>query len=155
MLAENGLAVLVEMKQALPTARCVLLASRDESEQAVQAIKLGVAGYLLKDADLDELLRGIRAAFQGEIAHHPVATQQLISAYRALPGSEQGVADLTPAELRVLTLLTRGLSNRGLASELGVSEGTINTHIRHILEKLALKTRLQAALYARKHLLAA
>jgi DNA-binding NarL/FixJ family response regulator len=151
MPAKDGLTVLIEIKQALPAARCLMLTSFNESEQMLRAIRSGAAGFLLKDAGIDELLRAIRAVYRGEGALHPAATQQLIKAYRAFPGVEHGVDDLTPAELRVLKLLTRGLSNRQLATELRVSERTITTHIRHILDKLGMENRVQAALYACEH----
>jgi DNA-binding NarL/FixJ family response regulator len=151
MPAKDGLEALVEIKQALPAARCLMLTSFNESEQVLQAITSGAAGFLLKDAGPDDLLRAIRAVYRGEGALNPAATQQLIKAYRTLQGGGHGVDDLTPAELRVLKLLTRGLSNRQLAAETGVSERTVTTHIRHILDKLAMENRVQAALYAREH----
>jgi DNA-binding NarL/FixJ family response regulator len=128
-----------------------MLTSFNESEQVLRAIKAGAAGFLLKDVGTDELLRAIRAVYWGEGALYAAATQQLITAYRAFPGMAHGVEDLTPAELRVLILLTRGLSNRQLAAEAGVSERTVSTHIRHILDKLGVENRVQAALYAREH----
>jgi DNA-binding NarL/FixJ family response regulator len=84
-----------------------------------------------------------------------MAMQRLINAYQALQGSGFGGNDLTPAELRVLKLLARGLSNRELAAELGVSVRTVTTHIGHILDKLGVENRVQAALYAREQGLAA
>src|SRR5690348_375240 len=114
MPAKDGLAALLEIRQVLPAAHCLMLTSFDESEQVLQAIKLGAAGFLLKDAGPEELLRAIRAVYHGEGALAPAATRQLINAYQAHDGSERRGAELTPSEVRVLKLLTRGLSNREL-----------------------------------------
>jgi DNA-binding NarL/FixJ family response regulator len=147
----DGIQALIELKQALPTACCLMLTSFDDAEQVLQAIRAGAAGFLHKDAGPDELLRAIRAVYRGEGALNAAATRQLINAYQVLEGGEHHEAKLTLAEVEVLKLLAKGLSNRELANELGVSVRTISTHVRHILDKLGAQNRVQAALYAREH----
>jgi DNA-binding NarL/FixJ family response regulator len=151
MPVKDGIEALAEIKEALPAARCLMLTSFDDPEQVLQAIRAGAAGFLHKDAGPDELLRAIRAVYRGEGALNAAATRQLINAYQILEGAESQDVKLTAAEVEVLKLLTKGLSNRELANELGVSVRTISTHVRHILDKLGAQNRVQAALYAREH----
>jgi DNA-binding NarL/FixJ family response regulator len=151
MPVKDGIEALIEIKEALPAARCLMLTSFDDPEQVLQAIRAGAAGFLHKDAGPDELLRAIRAVYRGEGALNAAATRQLINAYQILEGAESQDVKLTAAEVEVLKLLTKGLSNRELANELGVSVRTISTHVRHILDKLGAQNRVQAALYAREH----
>jgi DNA-binding NarL/FixJ family response regulator len=152
MPQKDGVTALLEIKQALPAIRCLMLTSANDSQQVLQAIKAGAAGCLLKDVGPDELLRAIRAVYHGEGALDPATTRQLIDAVQSHQGTPPvHEAKLTAAEVRVLRLLTRGLSNRELANQLGVSERTVTTHIRHILHKVGAQNRVQAALYARDH----
>lgn len=152
MPEKDGLSALADIKQQLPTARFLMLTSFFDPEEVLEALRLGADGFVLKDAGVDELIRAIRAVSHGDSALNSAATHQLVRAYQASQHAQHDdIADLTPSELRVLALLTRGLSNRQLAKELGVSVRTVTTHIRHILEKLSLDNRVQAALYAREH----
>jgi DNA-binding NarL/FixJ family response regulator len=150
MPEKDGMAVLPELARAAPGVHCLMLSGFGDLDLVLQAIKLGAAGYVLKDAGMDELLRAIRAISRGESALDPVVTARLIKVHQELQQGDHGIKDLTPAEVGVLKLLTRGLSNRGLAAELGVSVRTVTTHIRHILDKLGVDNRVQAALYARE-----
>jgi RNA polymerase sigma factor (sigma-70 family) len=95
-----------------------------------------------------DVVQAIRAVYHGGSALDPKTTEHLIRAYQTRHTLAQERDGLTAAERRVLKLLARGLSNRELAKELGVSERTVTTHVRRILDKLALKNRVQAALYA-------
>jgi len=150
MPVKDGLTALVEIKQALPAARCLMLTGSNDSQPMLQAMQLGAAGHLVKDGGMDAVLRAIRAVYHGDGALDPATTQQLITAYRARQTAARPDDDLTVAELRVLKLLTRGLSNRQIAAELGVSVRTVTSHIGHILAKLGVQNRVQAALYARE-----
>jgi DNA-binding NarL/FixJ family response regulator len=151
MPLKDGVTALLEIKQALPAIRCLMLTSVNDSQEVLQAIKAGAAGCLLKDVGPDELLRAIRAVYHGAGALDPATTRQLIDAVQSHQGTPVHEAKFTAAEVRVLRLLTRGLSNRELANQLGVSERTVTTHIRHILHKVGAQNRVQAALYARDH----
>jgi DNA-binding NarL/FixJ family response regulator len=155
MPGKDGLTVLREIKQALPEARCLMLTATVDPSQVLQAVQAGAVGYLLKDASPDDLLGAIRAVYAGQGALSPAATRQLIDAYHAFPGAERPDVVLTPSERRVLGLLARGLSNQEIANNLGVSVRTVTTHVQHILDKLGVENRVQAALYAREHGLSA
>jgi DNA-binding NarL/FixJ family response regulator len=154
MPRKDGLAVLPEIRRAAPGARCLMLSGFGDLDLVLQAVRLGAAGFVLKDAGMAEVLRAIRAVYHGQSALDPVVTGQLIEAYRERQDAKHGISGLTPAEVGVLRLLARGLSNRELAAELGVSVRTVTTHIRHILDKLGVPNRLQAALFARERGLA-
>jgi DNA-binding NarL/FixJ family response regulator len=151
MPVKGGLEALVEIARSLPGARCLMLTTAEESDQLLQALRFGAMGFLLKDASTAELLRAIRTVYHTGSALDPAATRQLLRAAQARLASGRAGAHLTRTERAVIRLLSRGLSNRQLADELEVSERTIATHIQHILDKLALKNRAQAALYARTH----
>jgi DNA-binding NarL/FixJ family response regulator len=151
MPGKDGLAALPEIMRAAPGTRCLMLSGFSDLDLVSQAIKLGAEGFVTKDAGMDEVLRAIRAVYRGQSALDPTVTGRLIEAYRERQDAEHGIRGLTPTEVWVLRLLTRGLSNRALARELGVSVRTVSTHIGHILHKLGAKSRVQAALYAREH----
>src|SRR5690348_4913141 len=96
MPVKDGLTALVEITRALPAARCLMLTGFDDPEQMLQALKGGAAGYLVKEASPEELLRAIRAVYHGEAALAPSATRQLIDEYQALQDSGHRDAVLTP-----------------------------------------------------------
>jgi DNA-binding NarL/FixJ family response regulator len=148
---QDGLAVLPEIRRAAAGAHCLILSGISDLDLVVRAVRLGAAGFVLKGAGIDEVLRAIRAIHRGQSALDPLVTGQLIKAYQEFRAAEQGSSGLTPAELGVLKLLTRGLSNGELAAELGMSERAVSGHLRHILDKLGVANRLQAALLAREH----
>jgi DNA-binding NarL/FixJ family response regulator len=147
----DGLAALSEIKQMLPEARCIMLSDLADAEQVVQAVKAGAEGFLLKDVDPDDLLDAIRAVYMGQDALSPAATRQLMDAYQTYPVAPGQDGTLTPAEFRVLRLLAQGLSNGEIGSALGVSARTVSSHVQHILDKLGVHNRVEAALYARDH----
>jgi DNA-binding NarL/FixJ family response regulator len=151
MPGKDGLTALLEIKQTLPAAHCVMLTSFDEAQLVLQAVKSGAEGFLLKDISPDELLRAIRAVYAGHGALGPAATRQLIHAYQTFPAAQPAGATMTPSELQVLKLLGRGSSNREIGRELGISIRTVTTHVRHIMDKLGVQNRVQAALYAREY----
>jgi DNA-binding NarL/FixJ family response regulator len=151
MPVKDGLTALREIKQTVPGARCIMLTGFDDPEHVLQAIEAGADGFLAKQGDLDDLLQAIRMVHAGQGALAPAAARQLITAYQVRTGAVPAAAALTPAELQVLRLLTNGSSNQKIASDLGVSVRTVATHVQHILDKLGLQNRVEAALYAREH----
>ena len=124
----------------------VAMTSYSEVHQIRGALEAGASGYLLKDADAEEVVSGIRRAHHGEMPLGSAVSRQLARALRA-PGSA-GVDALTTRERQVLVLVAAGLSNRELAHRLSISERTARTHVSSILDKLGLRSRTQAALYA-------
>ena len=135
----------------LLTQRCagvavVAMTSYSEADRIRGALEAGAAGYLLKDAEADEVVDGIRKAHHGQMPLGPAISRQLA---RALSAPDRAAHDaLTAREHEVLLLLAAGLSNREIATRLSISERTARTHVSSILDKLALRSRTQAALYA-------
>ena len=114
-------------------------------EQIATAIESGALGYLLKDTSGDELLRAIRDVAQGELTLHPAVARRLLRAERK--PAEPVEDPLTARESEVLALLAEGLSNQEIAARLVMSVRTVGTHVSHILKKLQLASRTQAALF--------
>jgi DNA-binding NarL/FixJ family response regulator len=125
----------------------VALTSFAEEERVHGALAAGATGYLLKDADADEVAAGVRAAHRGELRLDPTVARRLMTSLRAAP-REDVTKQLTSRELDVLRLVGAGQANKEIAAELGISERTARTHVSNILGKLGLNSRTQAALWA-------
>jgi DNA-binding NarL/FixJ family response regulator len=125
----------------------VALTSFGEPERVQRALEAGASGYLLKDADADEVAAAIRAAHRGELQLDPAVARRLMSTLReeSRPHSR---AELTPRELDVVTLVGEGKANKEIARQLGIGERTARTHVSNILRKLGLTSRTQLALWA-------
>ena len=126
----------------------VVLTSFSDSERIVAALDAGAIGYLLKDAEPDDLLEGVRAAARGESPLHPRAARQLLTARSAQRG---GQVDLTPREAEVLGLVRQGLANKQIARRLGISERTVKAHLTSTFQRIGVADRTQAALWAERH----
>ncbi|MFG2668698.1 response regulator [Streptomyces sp. NPDC048387] len=130
-----------------------VLTTFDLDEYVVEALRAGASGFLLKDAPAHELVQAIRVVAAGEAMLAPSITRRLLDKYAGhLPSGEESVPDalgtLTEREVEVLKLVARGLSNAEIAADLFVSETTVKTHVGHVLTKLGLRDRVQAAVYA-------
>lgn len=147
MPGTGGLEVLRQAAELDLDTRIVVLTSFAETDQVLPAVRAGAAGYLLKDAEPAEIEEAIRAVHRGEALLHPRAAGAVMREV-ARPRLAPGAAELTPREQEVLELLGRGLTNRRIARELGVTEKTVKTHVSHVLAKLGVADRTQAALYA-------
>jgi DNA-binding NarL/FixJ family response regulator len=141
----DGIAATSAIRRELPDTEVVALTSVLEDAAVVEAIRAGAIGYLLKDTEAHELRRAIKAAAAGQVQLSPQAAARLIREVRT---PENSKAALTERETVVLRLLAQGLSNKEIAQSLNVGEQTVKTHVSHILEKLAVPSRTQAALYA-------
>ena len=126
----------------------IVLTSFGEDERLFTALRAGAAGYLLKDVEPAELVRAIRTAHAGGRRCRPRSRRGWWRSSRAGAAGRAPADDLTPRELEVLCLIARGRSNKRIALELGVAEKTVKTHVSHVLAKLGLSDRTQAALYA-------
>jgi NarL family two-component system response regulator LiaR len=147
---KDGLTVIQEITNDLPGTRILVLSSFADDEKVFPAIKAGAMGYLLKDSSPQELLSAVRDVYRGKSALHPTIAHQVLSTFRPPADSAQTRAPLTEREGDILRLVAQGLSNLDIAEQLVISERTVRTHISHILEKLHLDNRTQAALYALK-----
>src|SRR3954465_8038989 len=143
----DGVGAMRELRQKLPDARVIVLTSFAQDDRLLPAIQAGAAGYLLKNVQPKELARAVRAAHNGEALLDPTIAARLVEAI-AQPAGEQPREQLTPREREVLELIGEGLSNKRIALQLGVSEKTVKTHVGHVLAKLGVADRTQAALHA-------
>jgi DNA-binding NarL/FixJ family response regulator len=125
----------------------LVLTSYSDAERIVGALDAGALGYLLKDADPDEVLRGIRAVARGESPINPRAARELLGARRS---SSSAAADLTPREREVLALVRQGLANKQIARRLGISERTVKAHLTSVFSRIGVVDRTQAALWAER-----
>jgi NarL family two-component system response regulator LiaR len=145
----DGIGAMRQLRARSPDSRVIVLTSFLEDERVLPAIQAGAAGYLLKNVEPAELARAIRAAHAGEAIIDPTAAARLVHAIAddARPRVEEPER-LTRRERDVLELIARGRSNKRIALELGISEKTVKTHVGHLLAKLGVTDRTQAALMA-------
>ncbi len=125
----------------------LVLTSYSDAERIVGALDAGALGYLLKDAEPDEVLRGIRAVARGESPINPRAARELLGARR----TPSAAADLTPRETEVLALVRQGLANKQIARRLGISERTVKAHLTSTFQRIGVVDRTQAALWAERN----
>jgi DNA-binding NarL/FixJ family response regulator len=152
----DGIEATGRIKAALPDVEVIALTSFIEEARVIAAIEAGASGFLLKDAEADELAAAIRAAAAGEVHLDPavasiVARRMRDGGRAAAPGTGDGIATLTARERDVLARVARGYPNRQIAADLGITERTARTHVSNILAKLGLASRTQAALLAVQH----
>ena len=148
MPRKGGVEVIGELRQRFPALRILVVTSFDDDEHVFSAIKAGAHGYLLKDTTPQELLRAVRAVYAGDMPVHPNIAARLIQELRKPPRRPLTEDPLTPREVEILRYVSQGLTNQEIADLLVVSERTVRTHVSHVLEKLHLANRTQAALYA-------
>ena len=159
----DGVEATRRIRASNPEIQIVALTSFVEEARVVAAIEAGASGFLLKDAEADELAAAIRAAAAGEVHLDPAVAGIVARRMRAAgsgghgaggaggAGPREGIGSLTSRERDVLAGVARGLSNRAVAEELGITERTARTHVSNILAKLGLASRTQAALLAVQH----
>lgn len=149
MPQRDGLDAMRELRHRLPDSRVIVLTSFLDEERVLPAIQAGAAGYLLKDVEPSELARAIRAAHRGEAIIDSTVAARLVEALaHGTPPAGPAQELLTPREREVLELIAGGRSNKRIALELGISEKTVKTHVGHLLAKLGVADRTQAALLA-------
>ncbi|MFY9578095.1 MAG: response regulator transcription factor [Gaiellaceae bacterium] len=146
----DGVEAMRELRERVPETRVIILTSYIDDERLLPAIRAGAAGYLLKNAEPQELARAIRAAHAGEALIDPTVAARLVERL----GDERAgdsYENLTAREREVLDLIARGFSNKRIALELGIAEKTVKTHVGNLLGKIGVADRTQAALYATRH----
>jgi two-component system, NarL family, response regulator LiaR len=148
MPRKSGIEATNDIQQAQPEVRVLVLTSFAEDDKVFPAIQAGAMGYLLKDASPRELLEGIREVYRGEPTMHPTVARRLMREIKTPSQLPPTPEPLSEREAEVLALVARGLSNQEIADQLYISEKTVRTHVSHILTKLHLANRTQAALYA-------
>ena len=141
----DGVATTALVKKAHPGVDVVVVTSFGEAHRVHGALEAGATGYVLKDADVDEIVEATRAAHRGEV-HLDAAVARVLT--RSLVAPRRGVAALTARERDVLVLVAEGRSNRDIGRILSIGERTVQTHLGNVLTKLDLASRTQAALWA-------
>ncbi|BBG02619.1 MULTISPECIES: response regulator [Pseudonocardia] len=140
----GGIDAIAAVRAAHPSVKVIALTSYNDTERARAALEVGASGYVLKDADSDEIATAIRAAARDEV--HLDA--KIARALARSMGAGRPVHDLTAREREVLVLVAAGKSNQDIATTLVISERTARTHVSHVIGKLGLESRVQAALWA-------
>jgi DNA-binding NarL/FixJ family response regulator len=152
MPGKRGIEATREIAAAAPLTRVVVLTISDQDADVMDAVIAGACGYLLKDATIQDLLRGIAAASRGESLISPAIAVKVLQRVRATsPDSEAAetlLTQLSDRELQVLKLIANGKDNAQIARELFISAKTVKNHISNILLKLSIENRIQAAVYA-------
>ena len=143
----NGMEAARRVLDAVPETRVVMLTSFSQRDVVVESFDAGAVGFLLKDAEPQELINGIRAAARGDAPVSPRAAKQLLSERV----QRRPLDELTQRERDVLTLVGKGLANKQIAWRLGISEKTVKAHLGSVFDRLGVQDRTQAALWAQKH----
>jgi DNA-binding NarL/FixJ family response regulator len=132
--------------------RVLVLTTFDLDDYVFEALRVGASGFLLKDSPPEDLLAAVHTVASGAALLAPAVTRRVIERFATLPPGREDLAarasDLTAREQEVLRLLARGLTNAEIGAELVISEGTVKTHVAHVLAKLALRDRVQAVIFA-------
>lgn len=148
MQGMNGLETLTKLREKGVTSRIVILTVSDADEDVIEAVTLGADGYLLKDSEPEILLDQINGALNGKMVMSEAVTQTLASALRRPRDKNISEYDnLTKREEEILKLVAKGLSNKLIARELDISDGTVKVHVKHLLKKLDLRSRVEAAIW--------
>ena len=145
----DGISATREIRTLLPQSAVIILTAHEEDERVFEGIKAGAQGYLLKDAELEDLSRAIRTVYAGDTIIAPELAQKMLSTFQSGgPKGSRLVPPLTERELGVIRALARGQSDRQIAHSLGISEKTVRNHTSNIYRKLHIFDRTQAVIYA-------
>lgn len=153
MPKRGGIEACTAIKEVAPSAKIIMLTISDEEADLYEAIKAGATGYLLKEISTDEVATAIRAVADGQSQISPSMASKLLTEFKSMiqRTDERRLVPaprLTDRELEVLKLVATGMNNRDIAKELFISENTVKNHVRNILEKLQLHSRMEAVVYA-------
>ncbi|HVA61329.1 MAG TPA: response regulator transcription factor [Mycobacteriales bacterium] len=153
MPRRGGIDACMSIKDAVPSAKIIMLTISDEEADLYDAIKAGAMGYLLKEISIEEVATAIRAVHGGQSLISPSMASKLLSEFASMikrsdERPQLPAPRLTEREMEVLRLVAKGLNNRDIAKQLFISENTVKNHIRNILEKLQLHSRMEAVVYA-------
>ena len=153
MPRRGGIDACTAIHETVPSAKIIMLTISDEEADLYDAIKAGAMGYLLKEISIEEVATAIRAVHGGQSLISPSMASKLLTEFASMikrTDDRQQVPTprLTDREMEVLKLVAKGMNNRDIAKQLFISENTVKNHIRNILEKLQLHSRMEAVVYA-------
>jgi DNA-binding NarL/FixJ family response regulator len=151
MPKRSGIEACQAIKDLTPNTRIIMLTTSDEEADLYEALKNGASGYLLKDSAIDEVANAVRLAGEGHSLISPSMATKLLDEFKQLwraDWAEVPAPRLTERELEVLRLVAQGLNNREIGRQLFITENTVKNHVRNMLEKLHLHSRLEAVMYA-------
>ncbi|CAK7027948.1 MULTISPECIES: two-component system response regulator NarL [Providencia] len=144
----NGFETLDELRKRELSGRIILFTVSNYSDDLVNALKRGADGYLLKDMEPEELIVALKEAASGKLVVSPTLASVLAESLRDnTTQDENHIASLTPREADILELISQGLSNKMIARKLDIAESTVKVHVKHLLKKLNLKSRVEAAVW--------
>ncbi len=145
----NGLDTLTQLREIALSGRVVVFSVSDNEEDVISALKRGADGYLLKDMEPEDLLKALHHAAAGQIVLSEALTPILVARLReAQPGQTRDINQLTRREREILQLISDGMTNKAIARKLDISESTVKVHVKYLLKKMNLKSRLEAAVWA-------
>jgi DNA-binding NarL/FixJ family response regulator len=142
----DGIEVTRRLREASPDTRVIVFTSFSDRDRILEALDAGAIGYLLKDAEPEEIHAAIGAAARGEAPLAPKAAAELLAAHRSRPEAPE----LSPREREVLRLVVDGLANKQIARRLGISEKTVKGHLTNLFQRIGVADRTQAALWAER-----
>jgi DNA-binding NarL/FixJ family response regulator len=153
MPKRSGIEATQEIRELLPHAKILMLTISDEEADLYDAIKAGASGYLLKEISIEEVADAIRSVWAGQSRISPSMASKLLTEFASISKKAEEKRQvpaprLTEREMEVLKLVAEGLNNRDIGARLFISENTVKNHIRNILEKLHLHSRMEAVVYA-------
>jgi DNA-binding NarL/FixJ family response regulator len=147
----GGIEAARRIRHAQPATKVVMLTGSEDEEDLFAAVRVGATGYLLKEAAIEEVAGAVRAVARGQALITPSMATKLLGEFNLLSrrvDSHDTAPKLTDRETEVLRLVAKGMSNKEIAADLVIAENTVKNHVRNILEKLQLRSRMEAALYA-------
>ncbi|RLA15544.1 MAG: two-component system response regulator NarL [Gammaproteobacteria bacterium] len=148
MKGMNGLDTLRALRKIDTSSKIVMFTVSDNETDVLQALKFGADGYLLKDSEPEEVIEQICKAIEGELVLSTSLTQVVARSLRHAPTTSSKFEKLTKREVEILRHIARGASNKKIGSSLGITEATVKVHIKNLLKKLSLRTRVEAAVWA-------
>ena len=148
---DSGVDLCARLKDAAPELKVVMLTASESGADLYESVRAGASGYLLKSSSFDEVTEAIRAVVRGQSMISPVMAAKLLDEFKQATDPDPAASRrrrLSDRELEVLRLVARGMNNRDVAKALTISENTVKNHMRSILDKLKLRSRTEAAMYA-------